>query len=158
MRCPSCSHANEPDFRFCQRCGYKRKTTVLPNHGSLNSESLQTIDERLHQLTLFSEATSYSKQKASLQKELESFLGSLPGRPSLTSVTPQDICRFLVLRIGMGGLKSTKMDAIFLDRRLSYKTVDSYIGKLRAIFRAISRTGGMGSETRLRKPSYGQVG
>ena len=88
VRCPSCSHANDLDFRFCQRCGYKRKTTVLPNHGSLGSESLQAIDERLHQLTLFSEATSYSKQKDSLQKELKSFLGSLPGRPSLTSVTP----------------------------------------------------------------------
>ena len=25
VRCPVCAHANDQDFRFCQRCGYKRK-------------------------------------------------------------------------------------------------------------------------------------
>ena len=23
VRCPVCSHANDSDFRFCQRCGYR---------------------------------------------------------------------------------------------------------------------------------------
>ena len=109
------------------------------------------IDERLRQLTLFSEAISYSKQKDSLQKELESFLGSLPGRPSLTSVNPRDICRFLAFKDRNGRTRVHKNGCKFLGQkgihqcgcplRLSYKTVDSYIGKLRAIFHASGRTG-----------------
>ena len=117
----------------------------------LNSGTLQAIDERLHQLSLFSEATSYSKQKDSLQKELERFLGSLPGCPTLMSVIPRDICRFLVFKDQNGRTQVHKNGCSFLGQRglhqcdcpvrLSYKTVDSYIGKLRAIFHALGRTG-----------------
>ena len=120
-------------------------------HRSLDSKSLQAINERLQQLTLFSEAISYSKQRDSLQKELESFLGSLPGCPSLTSIAPRDICRFLVFKDRNGRTQGHKNGCNFLGQRgvyqcgcptrLSYKTVDSYIGKLRAIFHALGRTG-----------------
>ena len=82
----------------------------------LNSGTLQAIDERLHQLSLFSEATSYSKQKDSLQKELERFLGSLPGCPTLMSVIPVIFAEFLYLKIRMGGLKFIKTVAPFLDK------------------------------------------
>ena len=89
----------------------------------------------LHKLMLFSQATSCCKQKDSLQKELESFLGSLPEHPSLSSVTPWDICHFLVLEDrneraqvhGNGcnffGQKGIHQRGCSL--RLSYKTVDS---------------------------------
>ena len=40
---------------------------------------VNAIDDRLRQLALFDQATCYSKQKASLQRELENFLSSLPG-------------------------------------------------------------------------------
>jgi len=100
---------------------------------------------------LFSEATSYSKQKDSLQKELERFLGSLPGCPTLMSVIPRDICRFLVFKDQNGRTQVYKNGCSFLGQRglhqcgcpvrLSYKTVDSYIEKLRAICHAFGRTG-----------------
>lgn len=151
VRCPSCSHANDFDFWFCQRCGYRRKAVTRLAHRSLDSKSLQAINERLQQFTLFSEAISYSKQRDSLQKELESFLGSLPGCPSLTSIAPRDICRFLVFKDRNGRTQGHKNGCNFLGQRgvyqcgcptrLSYKTVDSYIGKLRAIFHALGRTG-----------------
>ena len=65
VRCPSCSHANDFDFWFCQRCGYRRKAVTRLAHRSLDSKTLQAINERLQQLTLFYEALSHSKQRDS---------------------------------------------------------------------------------------------
>ena len=53
--------------------------------------NLDEIDTHLNQLWNFDQATSYSKQKDSLQKELENFLLGLPG-------LPRDLCRFLVFK------------------------------------------------------------
>ena len=116
---------------------------------SMDPPKLLGIDERLKQLSLFSQATSYSKQKDSLQKELEKFLDALPGSPSLSNVTPKDICRFLVYKDQNG--KVHKNGCVYLGQkrvhecgcplRLSHKTVDSYNGKLRSIFHALGRDG-----------------
>jgi len=69
---------------------------------SFNSTPLDVdvnaIDGRLQQLALFGQASSYSKQKDLLQKELENFLFSLPGYPTIATVTPRDVCRFLVYK------------------------------------------------------------
>ena len=110
VRCPSCIHANDFDFRFCQRCGYKRKYVTKPvkNHHDLKL-NIDEIEARLQQLLNFDQATSYKKQKDSLQKELEAFLSVLPGFVTMATVTP---------RVSVG---NTPVAA-------SYKTVDSYIG------------------------------
>ena len=112
---------------------------------------MQDIDSQLQQLTLFSYATNYAKQKDSLQKELDNFLVTLPGFPSLANVLPQDICRFLVYKDRHGKTQVHIDGCQFLGQkrlhpcgcptRLSYKTVDSYIGKLRSIFHALGRDG-----------------
>ena len=60
--------------------------------------NLDEIDTRLNQLWNFDQATSYSKQKDSLQKELENFLLGLPGKPSLAIVSPRDLGRFFVFK------------------------------------------------------------
>ena len=150
VRCPNCSYTNDSDFRFCQRCGYKRK--ILQNKSSMPFDvDVNAIDDRLRQLALFDQATCYSKQKASLQRELENFLSSLPGSISVSTVTPRDICRFLVHKDKNGKTQVHRNGCPHLGKRgtfdcacplrLSYKTVDSYIGKLRAIFHAIGRDG-----------------
>ena len=97
VRCPSCGYLNDCDFRFYQRCGYSRKTVRVRQSGSADI-NLDKIDTRLNQLWNFDQATSYSKQKDSLQKELENFLLGLPGKPSLAIVSPRDLCRFLVFK------------------------------------------------------------
>ena len=112
---------------------------------------MNAIDRRLQQLALFDQATGYSKQKDSLQNELENFISSLPGCPTLATVTPRDICRFLVHKDKNGKTQVHRNGCPHLGKRgthdcacplrLSYKTVDSYIGKLRAIFHAIGRDG-----------------
>ena len=150
VRCPNCNHANDSDFRFCQRCGYKRKT-LTNKTGTPLAVDLNAIDDRLRQLAVFDQATSYSKQKDSLQKELENFLSSLPGSITISTVTPRDICRFLAYKDKNGKTQVHRNGCPHLGKggtfdcvcplRLSYKTVDSYIGKLRAIFHAIGRDG-----------------
>ena len=112
---------------------------------------VNAIDRRLQQLALFDQATGYSKKKDSLQNELENFISSLPGCPTLATVTPRDICRFLVHKDKNGKTQVHRNGCPHLRKRgtydcacplrLSYKTVDSYIGKLRAIFHAIGRDG-----------------
>ena len=109
VRCPICRHANDVDFRYCQQCGYKRQLIVSTQSNPLDAGELYQIDERLRQLTLYTQATSYSKQKDSLQRELKTFLSTLPGAPSLANVTPRDLCRFLVFKIVMVKHKSIRL-------------------------------------------------
>ena len=52
---------------------------------------MNAIDRRLQQLALFDQATGYSKQKDSLQNELENFISSLPGCPTLATVTSSNV-------------------------------------------------------------------
>ena len=94
VRCPVCSHANDSDFRFCKHCGYKRKVLSSINKSSSLKVDLDSIDKRLQQLLNFDQAASYSKD--TLRKELEAFLSALPGEVSLATVSPTDICRFLI--------------------------------------------------------------
>lgn len=59
---------------------------------------LSWINKRLQKLLNYNQATSYSKQKDSLQKQLEAFLSTLPGQVTLVTVTLQDLCRFLIFK------------------------------------------------------------
>ena len=75
----------------------------------------------------------------------------LLGKPSLAIVSPRDLCRFLVFKDRGGKTQVHRNGWAFLGQRgthscgcpvrLSYKTVDSYTGKLRSIFHAIGRDG-----------------
>ena len=150
VRCPNCSYANDSTFYFCQMCGYKRKRTPT-NNNSYTDVNLETLDNRLKQLALFDQATRYAKQKESLQRELERVFALLPSSPTVMTATPRDICRFLVYKYKSGKTQVHKNGCIYLGKkgsfkcgcplRLSYNTVDTYIGKLRAIFHAVGRRG-----------------
>ena len=107
VRCPFCSHANDSDFRFCKHCGYTRKILSSRNKSGSLKFDLNSIDKRLQQLLNFDQATSYSKQKDTLRKELEAFLSALPGHVSLATVSPGIYVVFLFLRIRMVGCRST---------------------------------------------------
>ena len=141
---------DDADFLFCQRCGYQRKRIAQSQSAQLDF-NLDDIDSRLAQLTMFDQATSYCRQKDSLHKELVKFLSSLPGSKTVETATPKDVCRFLVYKDQNGKTQIHRNGCDFLGQRgkfpcgcplrLSYKTVDSYVGKLRAIFHAIGREG-----------------
>ena len=112
---------------------------------------LDAIDARVQQLLNYDKTTGYAKQKDSLQMELEGFPSALPGYVTLATVTSHNLCRFLVYKDKHGRTQVHRNSCSFMGQRgkhpcscptrLSYKTVDSYIGKLRSNFHANSRDG-----------------
>ena len=152
VSCPLCSYPNDASFRFCQSCGYQRKVLVdVPASGSSLPLDVITLDDRLSQIARFPASSSYAKQKSSLQKELELFLSSLPFPKDVSTATPRELCRFLVWKDRKGKTKVHKSSCQFFGRkgsfscpcpmRLAYGTVDSLIGKLRALFNESGRRG-----------------
>ena len=160
VRYPIYQHPNDFDFRFSQRCGYNRK--ILKAAGEV-SVDLDVIDAQVQQLLNYDKANSYVKQKDSLQKELEGFLSALPSYVTLATVTPRDLCRFLVYKEKHGKTWVHRNSCSFMGQRgkhpcgcpirLSYKTVDSYIGKLRTIFQANGRDGEWDRQVGLGNPA-----
>jgi len=151
---------------FCQRCGYTRKR-FLDNISRPVSFDLAAIDLRIQSLKNATAATSYSRQKTSLKEELRRFLFSLPDKKDISSATPADIVRFLVYKDvsgktrvhshhcpDIGQNKSTNCDC---PLRLSYNTVDSYIGKLRSIFNESGRQGDWNDWFAIGNPASGLV-
>ncbi len=143
-------------------CGYLRKLIQPPTHTPIAID-LTTIDVRLSFLEQSIQSTSYSKQKQSLQDELETFLRALPAQKSLLTATPSDICRFLIWKDrhgktqvhcnGCPHLGKHGVSACSCPRRLAYSTIDSYIGKLRAILHSAGRQGEWASAFSLGKPA-----
>lgn len=162
VQCAVCKYPNDLCFRFCQMFGYKRRVLSSVAH-SIKDVDLAALDARLAQLQMLSLSTPYAKQKSSLKSEFEDFLFSLPGRRSLYSATPLDVCRFLSWKDKGGKTQVHGLSCPHLGKNgvfpcdcpshLSYKTVDSYVGKLRAIFRSIGREGDWDSSLSLDNPA-----
>ena len=84
--------------------------------------------------------TNYEKQKESLKHELESFLHKLPAYVTLETITPHDLCPFLIYKDQHGKTQVHQQGCAHMGQkgrhscgcllRLSYKSIDSYIGKL----------------------------
>lgn len=96
-------------------------------------------------------SSKYSKQKCSLGTELSSFLESLAPPKDLLTAKPEDIRSFLIykekdgrtqlhdLRCKFKGL--TGKQKCDCPATLAAKTIDSLVGKIRAIFRDLGRSG-----------------
>ena len=125
--------------------------SFLPNVWLQKKVDLAAIDARLQQLTQTANTSSYSKQKSSLRVEFETLLASLPNTKSIYSASPEDVSRFLIWKDRHGKrvvhvaecVNAPNQDAsdCACPKRLAFKTVDSYIGKLRAIFNEAGRSG-----------------
>lgn len=107
--------------------------------------NLGAINTRLHALQTVKVAKPYQRQKSKLQQELEAFLASLTIPKSLLSASPHDLIRFLIWKDQQGktavhtpqcpSFGSNRRRALCAcPTRLAAGTVESYIGKLRAIF------------------------
>lgn len=105
---------------------------------------LKDIDARLSELKKIKSSKPYEKQKSSILRELVRFLASLPTSKSLSSASPADILKFLVWKDKSGRTKvhqiscpqagQTRSSSCSCPSRLAAGTVDSLLGKLRAIF------------------------
>ena len=143
-------------------CGFKRPAVSATQPLSVVPD-ISVIDGRLDQLRGIAFSSAHDKQRDSLNKELSAFLGYLPGSETLFSATPKDVCRFLAWKDSRGKTQVHITTLPYLGKhkvhicgcpvRLSYATVDSYIGKLRAIFKEADRDGGWNTALGLGNPS-----
>ena len=87
----------------------------------------------------------YERQKEALEVQLSSFLRSLVPPKKVSAATTEDIVKFLISKDAAGKQKlhvrSCYSKTCSCRKRLAAGTVDSYIGKLRAIFNRLGRTG-----------------
>jgi len=131
-------------------CGFKRPALSTAQPLSV-APDISAIDGRLDQLRGIALSSAYAKQREYLKMEFSAFLCSLPGDKTLFSATPKDVCRFLAWKDSRGKTQVHVYTCPYLGRhkvhscgcpvRLFYATVDSYIGKLRAIFKDAGREG-----------------
>lgn len=75
------------------------------------------IEERIGELERKMREDTGQKKKDSLLKSLESFLASLPDRPSVSTCTAGDVLRFLVWKDGCGKTVVHKLQCKFLGLR-----------------------------------------
>lgn len=150
VACPSCSYPNDKVFRFCQRCGYKRRTLSEDSaQGPRLVVNWGEIQKRKGILAERSSSTPYSKQKSSLEKELSLFLAQYQPPKDIVGSSPDDIINFLIWKDGSGKTKvhtdecpnfgNKKETSCSCPTRLAYTTVDTLIGKLRSIFNRLGR-------------------
>ncbi|XP_068673221.1 uncharacterized protein [Montipora foliosa] len=149
-----------------KKCGYVRRRGNPPKRKALSLD-LPAIDDRIQVFQQRNLSSAYSNQKQSLKEELENFLYALPGRETLFDAIPFDVCRFRVYNDAMGktqphrnGCPYTGQRGVFschCPRRLSYNTVDSYIGKLRSIFSAAGRQGDWNRSLHLGNPASDEL-
>ena len=148
--CPKCKYPNDQGFSFYQCCGLIRLLPTRPSPSSLVQIDLPSIDDRLASIRSQRRSLPYGRQK-SLQKQLEDFLSSLPSPKNLQSAAPIDITRFLVWKDKHGKTKvHTPQCPLFgthskrrcnCPTHLAAGTVNSTIGKLRAVFNDAGRHG-----------------
>ena len=117
VRCPSCSHANDFDIRFCQRYEHRRKEATRLEHSSLDSKSFQSIDERLQQLNLFPRLQVIPNRNILSRKSWRVFLAHCRDVLLWLASHLAIFVDSLSLRMAIGGLRSIKMGAIFLVKK-----------------------------------------
>ena len=102
VSCLACSYPNDSDHNFCQKCGLKRKDPEVSENPVIVDTEPDRVKTRLASLASYRSGKPYEKQKSALQKQLESYLWSLPERKTLKSAIPNDVVSFLVWRDKIG--------------------------------------------------------
>ena len=151
MACTKGSYANDESFKYCQQCGYARRSAAELGYrcfGDVRPRiNEETVSQRLDELVRQRSSSRYAKQKSSLENELVGFLCSLSTPKSLVSPLPSDIVAFLTWKDKGGKTWVHRAECLSRARggprdcpkRLAFGTVDALIGKLRAIFAAHDR-------------------
>ena len=153
LKCATCKGGNEIDYRFCKFCGKRRYDTkvVEENSDKDGCESESRIKQRIKELDELLNASKYSKQKNNLSSELNTFLKNLSPPKDLLTALPEDVRKFLVFKEKDGKTQLHTQQCDFkgmagkqkceCPKTLAAKTIDSLIGKVRAIFRDLGRSG-----------------
>ena len=140
--CSACLYPNDIDANFCQPCGSQ---TSLVKVGKPNKHIDHVgISRRFQE---FSDAASnkpYQRQKSALERQLSDVLASLSPPKCVSSCTSDDVIKFLISRDKTGRTVVHAQSCLRVScncpSRLAAGSVDSLLGKLRAIFNNIGRS------------------
>ncbi len=124
----------------------RRTPAIQPNLPVVDVDSVR-VKNRIEHLQSFKSIKPYQRQKCSLQRQLESYLWSLPEKKTLGIASPQDVITFLIWKDKFGKTvihsdsctATHKGGSCSCQKSLAAGTIDSYIGKLRTIFRENGR-------------------
>ncbi|CAC5398848.1 unnamed protein product [Mytilus coruscus] len=153
MLCKGCATANDVDYIFCKICGSPRNKSLecLEECSKERDQLLHKIEKRIDKLDNLLKSGSYSKQKCSLKTELEKFFVTLEPLKNLSNAVPEDIRKFLVFKEKNGRTQLHEDNCVYhtehgpkncsYPKILTVKSVDSLLGKIRAIFRDIGKAG-----------------
>jgi hypothetical protein len=135
-RCGACFYPNDVDANFCQACG-SRTSLSLPTPGRYNFDEAAIL-VRFQEFDSCSRSKPYYRQKCALEKQLCDFLASVSPPKSISSCCADDIVKFLIHKDRCGktvvhSASCSRQDGCGCATRLAAGTVDSLIGKLRAI-------------------------
>lgn len=166
--CPDCigTYGDTLFARKCVCCGNPLAQPAGPNTGTVNID-LERIHNRIEELDTLLQARSYAKQKRSLEAELDRFLCNLSPAKNVSNATPEHIRMFLIHKETCGRTKLHNASCSFrgipgksvcdCPVTMSSKSVDSLIGKIRAIFRDAGRTGEWNPATSTGNPASAQL-
>ena len=139
--CSACLYSNDSDANYCQACG----TSTGPQ---LAATAAVRVDEAVIQ-GQFKEFQSvmcsnpYQRQKSALELQVSQFLGALSPLRTVTSCTANDIVKFRISKDKSGRtvvhLSSCPGASCTCQKRLATGSVDSLMGRLRAIFNNLGR-------------------
>ena len=106
---------------------------------------MSAINSRFVAFKSSSSSKPYQKQKSSLERQLSSLLASLSPPKSMSSASSEDIVKFLISKDNTGRtmvhIQTCGRNDCKCPRRLAAGSVDSFIGKLRAIYNRLGRFG-----------------
>ena len=126
-------------------CGTPRQNDT--SHDSQSDIDTTPLESRWQEIETTLASSKYRKKKSALERKFISFLYRLIPSRSLDTVSPRDIVYFLIWKdkdsktqvhretCHHQGTASKAPLSCGCPRRLAIKTVDSYIGQLRAILR-----------------------
>ena len=166
--CPFCKSANDIDYKFCKSCGTQKgvelsQTVLTGEEHSKNQQTITLIDDRIKYLDSLLDSSAYSKQKGNLQTDLSGFLSAMTPPKTLYTALPEDLRKFIIMKEKGGRTQLHNASCEYkglagkqncsCPKTLAAKSVDSLIGKLRAIFRDLGRTGDWNPITYIGNPA-----
>ena len=134
--CSACLYPNGSDANYCQACRTSTRLQLAAMATVRMDEA--SIQVRFKEFQSLMCSNPYQRQTSALELHLSQFLGALSPPRTVTSCTANDIVQFRISKDKSGRTEmhssSCPRASCTCPKRLAAGSVDSLMGRLRAIF------------------------